>query len=503
MREVKFTNTLTREKEVFKPIEPGVVKFYSCGPTVYDFIHIGNLRGALVSDLIYRYLSKIGYDVHYVRNYTDIDDKIINKSKELKRTAQSVSEEFIQEVERDYAVSGAKDPTHKPKATQHVREMIEMIQKLIDKKVAYVVDGEVLYAIEGFQAYGKLSKKNLDELEAGARVEVDRKKKNPFDFTLWKPAKEGEPSWQSPWGKGRPGWHIECSAMSRKYLGDQIDIHHGGVDLIFPHHENEIAQSEAASGCAPFSRFWIHHEFLTLSKEKMSKSLGNIFSAREFLKQYGGEVARYLLLHVHYRTVIDFNETLISQSLQSLERIYQAKQKAQEICSQKAKLPDQRAENHWSEFVMDCDRASKKIDDHYANDLNTPGALAEMFSLIREFNRILTEPKASGTPGAHLGAQALIQIIEKDIGAVIGIGRLMPKRLLEELNEIRKNQKKPDAESDAEKKLSADAIEALLEERVKARQAKDFKRSDEIRDTLKDKGVLIQDGPEGTTWKYQ
>ncbi len=495
IREIKFTNTLTRKKEVFEPIHPGKVKFYTCGPTVYGFIHIGNLRGALVADLIYRYLTKVGYQVEYVRNYTDIDDKIINRANEEKTTSKEISEKYIQEVEKDYAISGNLNPTHKPKATKYIPQIVSMIEDLVKNGIAYVASGEVLYSIDTFEEYGKLSKKNLDDLEAGHRVAVDQKKKSPFDFILWKPAKPGEPSWESPWGKGRPGWHIECSAMIRSILGDQIDIHHGGVDLIFPHHENEIAQSEACTGKSPFVKYWIHHEFLTLSKEKMSKSLGNVFNAREFLKKYGGEVARYMLLGVHYRSIIDFNEALIDQTTQALQRIYEAKAIVSKILKSETKVSDQRAESLWSEFVMDADKTSKSIDAHYANDLNTAGALSELFVLIREFNRILKEPKAESTPAAHLGAQALLDIMQNDIGAVIGIGRLSSEKALNELNAIRATL------GDGEK-LKPKEIEALLEERRNARKNKNFKRSDEIRDELKSKGVAIKDSPSGTSWSY-
>ncbi len=496
--EIKFTNTQTQKKEVFKTQVPGVVRFYSCGPTVYDKIHIGNLRSALVADLIYRYLTHVGYDVQYVRNYTDVDDRIIKKAGDQKRTSDQVSSEFIQEVEKDYAVSGVLDPKFKPKATEYVSKMVAFIEGLVSKGSAYEVKGEVFYSVDTFEDYGKLSRQKFDDLEAGHRVEVKSQKKNPLDFSLWKPAKPGEPSWDSPWGKGRPGWHIECSVMAQEILGDQIDLHHGGEDLIFPHHENEIAQSEAATGKKPFARMWLHHAFLTLSKEKMSKSLGNVFTARDFLTKFGGEVARYLLLSVHYRSRLDFSVDSLNQTLQSLERIYEAKKKALEITQLKTRFPDTRAESLWASFVMQVDGASKDIAAHFAYDLNTPGALASVFVVIREFNRILSEPKTQGTPAAILASQALIRLIEEDVGSVLGIGRLLPEKALEQFNGIRSQLSASD-----KVKLDGSEIEKRIAERNQARRDKDFKRSDEIRDELLAEGVDLLDGPSGTSWKYR
>lgn len=498
-REIKITNTLSRQKEVFKPRVPGKVTFYSCGPTVYGFIHIGNLRGGLVADMMARYLRKVGYQVTYARNYTDIDDKIITKGIEEGTSADAVAKRYTQEVEKDYAVAGMKDPDLKPKATEHVPEMIEIIQKIIANGKAYVApDGEVIYSVRDFDGYGKLSKKKLDENEAGARVEVSGKKKDPADFTLWKPAKPGEPSWESPWGPGRPGWHIECSAMIHKHMGDQIDLHHGGEDLIFPHHENEIAQTEGASGKDPFVGYWVHHAFLTLSKEKMSKSLGNVFTARDFLTKYSGEVARYMLLGQHYRSMIDFSQDTVDQALTGLHRIYEAKARAVELMSKKTAMSDLRAENAWGEFVADCEKVRKEIDDAFADDFNTPRALGSLFTLIREFNRVLGTPKAEGTPAVSLASHELVRVIEGEIGAVIGIGLLDPKKALSDINRIRGELGGSD-----EERISAEEIEKKIAERLAARKAKDFARSDAIRDELLAKGVAIKDSPQGTTWAYK
>ncbi|MGZ3688424.1 MAG: cysteine--tRNA ligase, partial [Bdellovibrionota bacterium] len=335
IREIRVTNTLTQKKEILTTLEPGKLKMYSCGPTVYGPIHVGNLRAGLTSDLFFRYFKRVGYDVTYVRNYTDVDDKIIKKANDEGISTDEVTKRFTSEVEKDYAVAGMLEPTHKTTVTGHMSEIIVMIEEILKNGYAYVADdGEVIFAIEKFQGYGKLSHKNIEDLLAGARVEVSSKKKNPLDFTLWKPAKPGEPAWDSPWGKGRPGWHIECSAMATRWLGPKMDVHHGGEDLQFPHHENEIAQSEAASGQAPYVGYWLHNAFLTMSKEKMSKSLGNVFGAREFLTQYSGELARYLILGSHYRSLLDFSDETIDGALTGMHRIYEAKAKAQELAKQ-------------------------------------------------------------------------------------------------------------------------------------------------------------------------
>ncbi len=500
IREIKLTNTLTGKREALQTMEPGKLKMYSCGPTVYGFIHIGNLRAALSSDMFFRYFKRVGYDVTYVRNYTDVDDKIINRAKEENTTAEAVAKKYIQEVEKDYAVAGMHEPTRKTTVTDHMPEIIEMIQKIIENGKAYVaVDGEVIFSIQDFEGYGKLSHKNIEDLQAGIRVEVSSKKKNPLDFTLWKPAKPGEPAWDSPWGKGRPGWHIECSAMSNKWLGACMDVHHGGEDLIFPHHENEIAQSEAASGKAPFVRYWLHHAFLTMNKEKMSKSLGNVLNARDFLAQFGGEVARYVLLSVHYRSLIDFSDETIEHALTSLHRIYEAKAKAVELQKIGRARADMRAESAWGQFAASCEQARKEIDDAFANDFNTAGALGALFTLIREFNRVMSEPLAQATPAAVLGAGELIKVMEEDIGGIIGIGRSEPKKALEDIARIRA------ARSAAQGivRPSEAEIQSLLQERVEARKAKNFARADEIRKDLDAKGVLIKDSPSGTTWEYR
>ena len=500
IRPIKLTNSLSGQKEELRTLHPGKLTFYSCGPTVYGLIHIGNLRGGLVADMFFRYFQRAGYEVNYVRNYTDVDDKIINKAKEEKISPEDVAKKYTLEVEKDFAVSGMAEPTRKTTVTSHIQEIIELIESLLKKGKAYVSDdGEVLFSIESFQGYGKLSHKKIDDLVAGIRVEVSGQKTNPLDFTLWKPAKPGEPSWDSPWCKGRPGWHIECSAMARKWLGDQIDVHHGGEDLIFPHHENEIAQTEGATGKDPFVRYWLHHAFLTLSKEKMSKSLGNVFTAREFLTQFSGEVARYMLLSVHYRSIIDFGEDTIEQTLTGLHRIYEAKSRAVALKKQGRARADLRAEGAWGSFVAACEHARKEIDDQFANDFNSAGALAALFSLIREFNRTLSEPLAAATPSATIGASELIRIMEEDIGGVLGVGCADPEAALANLGRIRASRP---LDSAGNTRPSEQEILEAIEKRIAARKAKDFAQADGIRKDLESRGVRIKDGPTGTTWEY-
>jgi cysteinyl-tRNA synthetase len=500
LREIKLTNTLTGKKEVLQTSVPGKLTFYSCGPTVYGLIHIGNLRAGLVSDMFFRYFKRIGYDVTFVRNYTDVDDKIINRGKDEGISAADVAKKYTLEVEKDYAVAGMREPSRKTTVTDHIPEIIALIERILANGKGYVIPGgDVMFSIESFPGYGKLSHKHIEDLVAGIRVEVNPNKKSPLDFTLWKPAKPGEPYWESPWGKGRPGWHIECSAMATKWLGDTIDVHHGGEDLVFPHHENEIAQTEAATGKAPFVKYWVHHAFLTLSKEKMSKSLGNVMTARDFLTKFGGEVARYMLLSVHYRSIIDFGDDTLENTLIALQRLYEAKSKARELAGKKAAVPDQRAEAAWGSFVADCEKVRREIEDCYANDLNTAGALGALFTLIRSFNRTLSEPMAQATPSAVLGAGELIKIIEDEIGDVIGVGRLDPSKMLSDLEAIRASRLADSGVS----RPTEDEIRAAIQARADARAAKNFAEADRIRKDLEARGVLIKDSPQGTTFEYK
>jgi len=499
IRRIRLTNSLTGKKELLETRVPGKLTMYSCGPTVYGLIHFGNLRSGLVSDMFYRYFQRVGYEVAYVRNYTDVDDKIIKRAHEENLTPEEIARKYTQEVEKDFAVAGMLEPTHKTTVTGHMSEIIELIQKIIANGKAYVVDGEVIFSIADFSGYGKLSHKNLEDLISGIRVEVTDKKRNPLDFTLWKPAKPGEPYWESPWGRGRPGWHIECSAMALRWLGEEIDVHHGGEDLIFPHHENEIAQSEAASGKAPFVRYWLHHAFLNMAQEKMSKSLGNIVTARQFLTQYSGEVARFILLSIHYRSPIEFGDEAIEQALSSLHRIYEAKAKALELQALKSALPDVLAESVWGEFMASCQAARQEIDEFFANDWNTAGALGALFTLVREFNRVTAEVRARTTPAAVLGATEMLRIIEEDIGGILGIGRSDPHSAFESLSRIRAS--RPVAGSAS--RPSEEEILRMIQARADARSSKNFAQADQIRKDLEARGVLIKDVPSGTTWEYK
>jgi cysteinyl-tRNA synthetase len=495
-KEIWLTNTLGMKRERLETRVPGQLSFYSCGPTVYGPIHIGNLRAAIVADTFYRLFCRAGYQVTYVRNFTDVDDKIIEQGVREKISPDEVAKKYREYVERDYAAAGLQDPTHKPCVTDHIPEIIATIQKILDHGKGYVTpEGEVLFSIESFESYGKLSRKSLEDLQAGHRVEVKDYKKNPFDFSLWKPAKPGEPYWESPWGRGRPGWHIECSAMSSKWLGSEIDVHHGGEDLIFPHHENEIAQSEAASGHSPFVRTWVHNGFLNFGKVKMSKSLGNVVSARDYLAKFGGEFTRAMMHSAHYRAIIEFSEETVDHTLANLERLYEAKARAQKLMSAPRAVADRVAENAWSEFASRADEQRAKIWEHLANDLNVAGAWAELFNLIREFNRTCALPLAEATPGASIGAGVLIAIIENDFGSVLGIGQRDATSVLERLQQIRKEK------SGAE--ISEEEILQAIDLRLKARQSKNFAESDRIRDDLLGRGVVLKDGPQGTTWSFK
>lgn len=488
MRQIKVTNTLTGRKEPLETVTPGRLTMYSCGPTVYGLIHIGNLRAALVADMFYRYFMRAGYEVVFVRNYTDVDDKIIKKALEEKTTADAVALKYTAEVEKDYKSADMLEPTHKPAVTGHMPEIIALVRKIIDNGKAYVVDGEVFFSIDAFPEYGKLSHKNLEDLEAGRRVDVNDKKRNPMDFSLWKPAKPGEPSWDSPWSRGRPGWHIECSAMSSRWIGDRIDVHHGGEDLVFPHHENEIAQSEAASGVRPFVRYWMHSAFLTLAKEKMSKSLGNVFLARDFLARFGAAVARYMLLGVHYRSMIDFNDDTLEQALTGIQRIYEAKAKALAMAGVGTAGP-------WNDFVSACDRTAAEMDDHFANDFNTPGALGALFTLIREFNRLAAlQPSGAGVDAG----KRLVRLIEHDLGGVLGVGLGDPASMLKELDRIRAERL-----GGAGGRMSVEEIQKLIDARTAARAARDFAEADRLRKELDSRGIVIKDSKDGTAWSYK
>ena len=460
---MKLYNTLTRKKEEFVPVEEGKVSMYVCGPTVYNYIHIGNARPMIVFDTVRRYFEYKGYDVNYVSNFTDVDDKIIKKANEEGVDASVISERFIVECQKDMEGLNVKEATTHPKATEEIDGMIEMIQTLIDKGYAYAKNGTVFYRTRKFDGYGKLSKKNIDDLTAGIRIAVDDEKEDPMDFVLWKPKKEGEPAWQSPWGEGRPGWHIECSVMSKKYLGEEIDIHAGGEDLIFPHHENEIAQSEAANG-KPFAKYWLHNGFLNIDNVKMSKSLGNFFTVREISEKYDLQVLRFFMLSAHYRSPLNFSADLMAASKNGLDRILTAVNRLDEMTGADNAMTD--AEK---EVMTQVDELVKKYEASMEDDFNTADAVSAIFELVKLAN-------------VHVSADSSKELVESV--------RDIIKKLCDVLGIITEHE---------EELLDAD-IEKLIEERQAARKAKNFARADEIRDQLAAQGILLKDTREGVKW---
>ncbi|MBI3541024.1 MAG: cysteine--tRNA ligase [Deltaproteobacteria bacterium] len=470
---LKIYNTLTRKKEEFKATQAGKIKMYVCGITAYDECHLGHARAAIVFDVIYRTL-KFRYpndEITYIRNFTDVDDKIIKKSKETGTPWQEITEKYIRSYQEQMTRLNVLSPTQEPRATQHIDEMKSLIQSLISKGLAYPAGNDVYFEVRQFKGYGKLSNKKIDELESGARIEVDEKKKDPLDFALWKGAKPGEPQWPSPWGAGRPGWHIECSAMSTKYLGDSFDIHGGGRDLMFPHHENEIAQSEGASGKQPFSRYWIHNGFVNINAEKMSKSLGNFLTIPNILTHWEPEVVRYFLLSSHYASPLDFTEQAMANAQEALIRFYEALLRLKE---------SQTGSSHYS---VDFDRCLiEGLDD----DFNTTVVVGRLFEMVRHINKML-DAKQWITAADK---EAFFQGIKK-INEVLGIFGCEPTAFL---NKIRQKGLA----------LSSEEITSLIAERKTARLTKDWKRSDEIRDELLSKGILLKDNPDGsTTWETQ
>lgn len=477
--EIKIFNNLSRSRETFKPIENNKVRFYSCGPTTYDFLHVGNARALVVGDLFHRIFKALGYEVKFVRNYTDVDDKIIDRANEKQANAIEYAALFVKECETDMIALGMLPATVTPKVSETMPEIIAMIEDLIKNGFGYVVDGEVLYNVPKFKEYGKLSKVNLESLQHGIRVEVDGHKKHPSDFVLWKPAKPGEPSWDSPWGKGRPGWHIECSAMAKKHLGATIDLHHGGVDLQFPHHENEIAQSEAANNCA-FCNTWAHNEFLNFGSEKMSKSLGNVITIRKFTETFSGVILRHILLSVHYRSKLDWTEDSVSKAITEIERIHEFYEA----------LLNAKATGGSEADALTVTKQLAEIKDELANDFNVPGAMGVFFSVIKEFNRL----KPIGLHADYIkNVLALVDFMKLATGLIHD----QPAKVLEDLKHARKNLSGNANSNDAE-------IETLIAERSVARKEKNWARSDEIRNRLNELGVVVKDNPDGTvSWNYK
>lgn len=480
---LKLYNTLTGTKEEFVPLEPGKVKMYVCGVTVYDHCHIGHARANVAFDVVYRYLKASGYQVTYVRNYTDIDDKIINRANKEGVPYNVISERYIKTFDEDMARLGLALPTHQPRATEHVDDIIRLVQTLIDRGHAYQAGGDVYFSVETFPTYLKLSKRTLEEMQAGARVEVGELKRNPMDFALWKEAKPGEPFWESPWGKGRPGWHIECSAMSSRLLGDTFDIHGGGRDLIFPHHENEIAQSEAATGKL-FVRYWLHNGFVNINAEKMSKSLGNFFTIREVLDRYDSEVLRFFLLSAHYRSPIDFSDQNLAEAEVGLERIYKSLAGVEEVLAGGggASVGSGAAHVELGERLGSfATRFREAMDD----DFNTAQALGHVFDLVRSVNRFLSDNERD---------RSLLEAVRSTMAGVAEVFGIFTSEPAEFLARMQSRKA-------GDLAITVEEIERLIEERTAARKAKEFKRSDEIRDFLLERGVALLDGPQGTSWK--
>ncbi len=474
---LRVFNTLHRKKEAFKPIDPGKVRMYVCGPTVYDSCHIGHARSVVVFDVIARYLKAIGYDVLYVRNFTDVDDKIIDKANQLGIDSTTVAEKFIKEFYDDMDALNVERATIEPKATDHITQIIQFIEKLVKGGFAYQVEGDVYFSVEKFEEYGKLSGRKLDEMEAGARIDINERKNNPFDFVLWKSAKPGEPFWESPWGKGRPGWHIECSVMSSEYLGVTFDIHGGGKDLCFPHHENEIAQSESISG-KPFVKYWIHNGFVNINQEKMSKSLGNFLMIKDVLKTYHPEVVRLFLLSNHYRSPIDFTEMAMDETCKGLDKMYALLLRVDKTIGIES-TQEIESGDCWQQF---CEAMN--------DDFNSARGIGIIFDTVRTVNRMLDEYEYSG-------ADQIKKTIQRGLADILRTGNILGILL-----------EKPSVYFDKKqtqvlelKSVDPTMIAKMVEERNAARKAKDWKKADQIRNQLADMDVILEDRPEETVWK--
>ena len=463
---MKLYNTLTRTKEEFIPLEEGKVKMYVCGPTVYNYIHIGNARPFIMFDTLRRYLKYKGYDVTFVQNFTDVDDKIIKRGHEEGISPEEVANKYIDEYFVDADGLGIKRADVHPRVTDNIQQIIDFVKDLEDKGYAYEVNGDVYFDTKKFEGYGKLSKQNQDELEAGARIEVNGQKRHPMDFVLWKSKKEGEPGWNSPWGEGRPGWHIECSVMSNRYLGETIDIHAGGQDLAFPHHENEIAQSEARSG-KTFSNYWVHNGYININNEKMSKSKGNFFTVRDISKQYDLEIVRFFMLSAHYRNPVNFSDEMLNQAKAGLERLYNAKEKLEFTISN---LSESSIKDEEKELIGELESYKTKFINAMEDDLNTADAVSAIFELSKFINTNVNE-----TSSVEFAKMCLDKFNE-----LTGV-----------LNIV--NKKNDDI-------LDKD-IEELIQKRADAKKNKDFKLADDIRQELLDKGIVLEDTRQGTKWK--
>ncbi|GAB6153032.1 cysteine--tRNA ligase [Desulfosporosinus burensis] len=474
---LKLYNTMTRQKELFQPRESNKVAMYVCGPTTYNYFHAGNGRMFVVFDMIRRYFMYKGYDVRYIQNFTDVDDKIIQRGNVEGMEPLALGQKYIVEYFKDAQALNLLPATIHPKATEHIPEMIEIIQGLIDTGLGYEVEGDVYFAVDHFPNYGKLSGRTLEDMKAGARVEVDERKHHPMDFALWKKAKPGEPAWESPWGKGRPGWHIECTAMSLKYLGADFDIHGGGEDLAFPHHENEIAQTEGYLKGQTFARYWMHNAFLTINQEKMSKSLGNFFTVRELLENSTGEVIRFYLLGTHYRSPLDFSEQNLVMAQKGLERLQTSVRLAQEVLDREGSSNNKQTQAELLKAAKDAREVFEKAMD---DDFNSALAYAALFELAKIMNGYVQEHPA---PSEGL-VQAQKTLLE--LGAVLGFDLLHPENVHVENEE-----------------MLAQVMEVVLQIRSRSRQKKDWEMADFIRDGLKEKGILIEDTPQGARWQIK
>ncbi|NLP46396.1 MAG: cysteine--tRNA ligase [Epulopiscium sp.] len=463
---MQIYNTLTGKKEEFKPLEKNKVKMYVCGPTVYNYIHIGNARPYIVFDAFRRYLEYKGMEVNYVQNFTDVDDKIIKKANETNKTMKEIADKYIAEAFKDADGLNVKRATYHPRVTEEIPSIIKMIQTLMDKGYAYEVKGSVYFDTQAYPEYGKLSKKRQEDLEAGARIAIDEEKRNPMDFVLWKPKKQGEPAWKSPWGEGRPGWHIECSVMAKKYLGDTIDIHAGGEDLVFPHHENEIAQSEAANG-KPFANYWIHNRFLNVDNRKMSKSLGNFFTVRDVSKEFPYEVIRFFMLSAHYRSPINFSRELMESAKNGLERIKTSLSNMQHVIDHS--LPKSLTVEE-EKRVEEIPIFRKKFEKAMEDDINTADAIAAIFELVKFANTYVNLDSST----------EFIQKLQKEIKNLCNILGLL--------------------EQEEEDKIENE-IEDLIQQREEARKNKNWIIADQIRDQLKEQGIILEDTPAGVRWK--
>jgi cysteinyl-tRNA synthetase len=488
---IRVYNTLTGRKEDFIPSHDNRVGMYVCGVTVYDVCHIGHARSAIAFDMIYRYLRYRGYEVTFVRNFTDIDDKIIKRANEEGVDCRTIAEKYIDEFYVDMGRFALEKPSFEPKATEHIPEMIRLISTLVESGYAYRANRDVFFSVEAFKDYGKLSKRNLEEMQAGVRIEIDEKKRNPLDFALWKGSKPGEPHWESPWGKGRPGWHIECSVMSQKYLGETLDIHGGGKDLIFPHHENEIAQSEAATGM-PFARYWIHNGFVNINREKMSKSLGNILTLKEIFKDWHPEVIRLFLLSHHYRSPVDYSVDSLSEAKSGLDRFYATLKATKDELAKSGETDKKKGVPVAEEIHQAIESFRVRFEEAMDDDFNTAQALGYFYDLQRHLNSLLDLSKGRPTEEmASLLKQGFVHF--SDLGEIFGLFREAPETYLSQ-------QKK---EGLRRLNLSEEEVLRLVEERNAARKEKNWQKADEIRNHLLSKGILLEDTSTGTLWKIK